>query len=138
MSFDENARIAAATFNDEESEENMKIKECLKALIFTLVRLTVQIDTKNFAMFKYFLLAILDCTKNLKHHLKYIIKIKKILNFLKEVLETEYVFEVEEFDDQNVLNFSLKMIVCEILFNLKFEREFFKQEGIADSICLLV
>ena len=41
VSFEENARIAAATFNDEESEENMKIKECLKALIFTLVRLTV-------------------------------------------------------------------------------------------------
>jgi hypothetical protein len=48
-----------------------------------MVRLTVQLDETNFSLYKYFLLAILDCTRNLKHHLKYLIKIKKILDFLR-------------------------------------------------------
>ena len=66
-----------------ENDDNTVIKECLKALIFTLVRLTGKLPQDNFAMFKYFLTAILDCTKNLKNHLKYIIKINKIMDFLK-------------------------------------------------------
>ena len=90
-------------------------------------------------MFKYFLTAILDCTKNLKDHLKYIIKIGKIMEFLKSVLEeseennTKYEFKIvsqnsEGQFDPVMLRFSLKMIVCDIFFNLKFEKEFFKIE----------
>ena len=41
------------------------------------------------------------------------------------------------FDDQ-VLNFSLKIIVCEIFFNLKYERDMFKLDNIGDSIHLLI
>ena len=75
-----------------EADDNTAVKECLKALIFTLVRLTgsSQLPVDNFAMFKYFLTAILACTKNLRSHLKYIIKINKIMDFLKQVLQTEY------------------------------------------------
>jgi hypothetical protein len=36
---------------------------------------------------------------------------------------------MKEFEDQ-VLNFSLRVIVCETFFNLKFERAFFKRENI--------
>lgn len=115
------------------------VKECLKALIFTLVRLTAQLPMDNFAMFKYFLIAVLDCTKNLKDHLKYIIKISKIMEFLKSVLEeneensAKYEFKIvsensEGQFDPMMLRFSLKMIVCDIFFNLKFEKEFFKIE----------
>ena len=64
----------------------MMIQECLKALIYSVVRLTVQLDETNFVMYKYFLLALLDCTRNLRNHLKYLIKIKKILDFLRKVL----------------------------------------------------
>lgn len=49
------------------------------------------------------------------------------------MLSTNYEFKMKEFDDQ-VLNFSLKMIVCEIFFNLKFERDFFKLDNISDAI----
>ena len=59
----------------------------MKALIYTMVRLTVQLDQSNFIMYKYFLLAILDCTRNLRHHLKYLIQINKILDFLRQVLK---------------------------------------------------
>ena len=41
------------------------------------------------SQYKYFLLAILDCTRNLKSHLKYLIKVKKILDFLQDVLAKE-------------------------------------------------
>ena len=127
----------------ESADDNSVIKECLKALIFTLVRLTGKVETDKFAMFKYFLTAILDCTKNLKSHLKYIIKINKIMDFLKEVLQTNYKFTnmddmSESFEDPEVLRFSLKMIVCDIFFNLKFEREFFKLEQIEEAIGLLI
>ena len=44
----------------------------------------------------------------------------------------------ESFDDPEVLRFSLKMIVCDIFFNLKFEREFFKLDQIEDAISLLI
>ena len=40
---------------------------------------------------------------------------------------------MKDFDDQ-VLNFSLRIIVCEIFFNLKFERNFFKRENITVRI----
>jgi hypothetical protein len=36
---------------------------------------------------------------------------------------------MKEFDDE-VLNFSLRVIVCEIFFNLKSERSFFKKDDI--------
>ena len=67
-----------------------------------MVRLTVQLDETNFSLYKYFLLAILDCTRNLKHHLKYLIKIKKILDFLRQVLHkktAEFNFKVDAFED---------------------------------------
>lgn len=68
-----------------------------------MVRLTQQLDETNFMMYKYFLLAILDCTRNLKNHLKYLIKIKKILEFLRKVLQqkkSEFEFEDKDFTDQ--------------------------------------
>lgn len=37
-----------------------------------------------------------------------------------------------------MLVFSLKMIVCEIFFNLKFEKEFFKLHDISHAIGLLI
>ena len=92
-------------------------------------------------MYKYFLLAILDCTRNLKNHLKYLIKIQGILEFLRKVLsqqKTDFKFVVKEFNDQQVLVFSLKMIVCEIFFNMKFEKEFFKLQDISQAIGLLI
>jgi hypothetical protein len=44
---------------------------------------------------------------------------------------------MKEFDDQ-VLNFSLRIIVCEIFFNLKQEKYFFKLDNIAEAIQLLI
>ena len=53
---------------------------------------------------------------------------------MRRVLATHYEFKnLTEFDD-SVLNFSLKMIVCEIFFNLKFERDFFKLDNITEAI----
>ena len=92
-----------------------------------MVRLTVQLDTNNFSLYKYFLLAILETTRNLKTHLKYLIRIRQILDFLVGVLKKqkdEFTFQVTDIDQQ-VLVFSLKMIVCEIFFNFKHEKEFF-------------
>ena len=63
------------------------MKECLKALIFTLVRLISKLPMDNYSMIKYFLSAILDSTKNLKNQLKYIIKIPSIMKFLQSVLD---------------------------------------------------
>ena len=63
------------------------VKECLKALIFTLVRLISKLPLDNYNMIKYFLSAILDSTKNLKNQLKYIIKIPSIMKFLQSVLD---------------------------------------------------
>lgn len=37
-----------------------------------------------------------------------------------------------------MLNFSLKMIVCEIFFNLKYERDMFKLDDISETIELLI
>ena len=37
-----------------------------------------------------------------------------------------------------MLVFSLKMIVCEIFFNLKFDKEFFKLQDISGAIGLLI
>ena len=124
-----------------DKEYNKQVQECLKALIYTMVRLVVQLDKENFSMYKYFLLAILDCTRNLKSHLKYLIKVKKILDFLQDVLAKEaddFQFAVNEFSDKKVLVFSLKMIVCEIFFNLKFDKEFFKLQDISGAIGLLI
>jgi len=91
---------------------------CLKALLFSLFKIIGLLDTTNFSMFKYFLMAILDCSQNLKHHLIYLIKIENLIEFLKRVLTQDFEFHMTEFDDQ-VLNFSLRIIVCEIFFNLK-------------------
>ena len=127
----------------------MVVKECLKALIFTLVRLTALLPIDNFAMFKYFLTAILDCTKNLKDHLKYIIRIGKVIDFLKSVLDEDsetsakYEFKIVSHNSEGqfdpvMLRFTLKMIVCDIFFNLKFEKDFFKVEQVEDAIKLLI
>ena len=72
------------------------------------------------------------------------------MKFLRRVLGTHYEFnmvggaggapaaeEDMQFDD-NVLNFSLKVIVCEIFFNLKYERDMFKLENIGETIHLLI
>lgn len=127
----------------QDKEYNKKIEECLKALIYTLVRLTHQLDERNFIMYKYFLISILECTRNLQSHLKYLIKIKKIFEFLRKVLsqrQEDFAFDdIKELNkDPKVLVFTLKMIVCEIFFNLKFEKEFFKLHDISEAIRLLI
>lgn len=65
------------------------------------------------------------------------IKIENLIEFLKRVLKEDFVFNMKDFDDQ-VLNFSLRIIVCEIFFNLKQEKYFFKLENIAGAIQLLI
>ena len=140
---DESAsQVDGVTSLNAEKDYNQKVQESLKALIYTMVRLTSQLEQSNFMMYKYFLLAILETTKNLKYHLKYLIKIKKILEFLRQVLQqkkSDFVFDnQDQFTDQNVLVFSLKMIVCEIFFNLKYEKEFFKLNDISDAVGLLI
>mgnify|MGYP001032682508 CR=1 FL=1 len=72
---------------------------CLKALLFSLIKIIGLLDTTNFSMFKYFLTAILDCSSNLKHHLIYLIKIENLIEFLKKVLTTDFKFNMKEFDD---------------------------------------
>lgn len=37
-----------------------------------------------------------------------------------------------------MLNFSLRIIVCEIFFNLKQEKYFFKLDNVAEAIQLLI
>ena len=106
---------------------------CLKALLFSLIKIIGLLDTSNFSMFKYFLIAILDCTQNLKNHLIYLIKIENLIEFLKRVLKTDFKFNLSEFED-TVLNFSLRIIVCEIFFNLKQEKYFFKLDNIGEAI----
>lgn len=58
---------------DEDIEGNKDdssiIEESLKALICSVIRLISLLDETNFAMFKYLLAAILDCTANLRNHL---------------------------------------------------------------------
>ena len=61
------------------------------------------------------------------------------MNFLRRVLATQYEFvNLADQFEPSVLNFSLKMIVCEIFFNLKFERDFFKLDNITEAIQLLI
>ena len=55
---------AAATTEKDISD---MIDHCLKALLFSLIQLISLLDETKFHMFKYFLTAILDCTKNLKN-----------------------------------------------------------------------
>jgi len=57
----------------DKDENSAIIEESLKALIFSVIRLISLLDESNFAMFKYFLTAILDCTVNLRSHLSYLI-----------------------------------------------------------------
>jgi len=52
------------------------------------------------------------------------------------VLQENYKFNMEFGDD--VLNFSLRVIVCEIFFTLKNERSFFKKPNITACISLLI
>ena len=46
-------------------EDEERVKECIKALIYTLIKLTAQLEEENFMIFKYFLAGILECTKNM-------------------------------------------------------------------------
>jgi hypothetical protein len=50
-----------------EKDISEMIEHCLKALIFSLIKLISLLDVTKFTMFKYFLSSILDCTKNLKN-----------------------------------------------------------------------
>lgn len=78
---------AASKFTIELEKDKSEMMDCcLKALLFSLIKIIGLLDTNNFAMFKYFLIAILDCSQNLKHHLIYLIKIENLIEFLKRVL----------------------------------------------------
>ena len=110
---------------------------CLRALLFSLMKLIKLLDTSKYHSFKYFLQAILECTKELRIHLIYLIEIEHLVSFLMKVLTETYSFNNKEFDD-NVLNFSLKVIVCEIFFTLKNEKEFFKSKNITENITQLI
>ena len=113
------------------------IDEALRALVFTLVRLIGQLEEDNFAMFKYFLAAVQACTQNLKHQLVYLVKIEALLKFLHRVLDTEFSFNFKGFDD-TVLNFSLRILVCEIFFHMKSEQKLFKMRNVNNSMKLLI
>jgi len=80
-------RVAAT-----EKDISDMIDHCLKALLFTLIKLINQLKKERFPEFKYFLTAILDATKNLKKNLIYLIKIDHLLDFLMEVLKEDYEF----------------------------------------------
>jgi hypothetical protein len=120
-----------------EKDKSEMMDCCLKALLFSLIKIIGLLDTSHFAMFKYFLMALLDCSQNLKHHLIYLIKIDNLIEFMKRVLSQDFKFGMKEFDDQ-VLNFSLRIIVCEIFFNLKQEPQFFKLDNIFEAIDLVI
>jgi hypothetical protein len=122
---------------DGEKDKAEKIDCCLKAMLFSLIKLIGLLDVTNFAMFKYFLLAVLECSKSLKNHLIYLIKIDYLIEFLKRILTEDFKFGLKDFDDK-VLNFSLRIIVSEIFFNLKQEKYFFKLDNIAEAIQLLI
>jgi hypothetical protein len=77
-----------------DKDDRSIIEESLKALIFSIIRLISLLDESNFAMFKYFLAAILDCTANLRSHLNYLIQIDSLMSFLKRVLETHFEFNM--------------------------------------------
>jgi hypothetical protein len=77
-----------------DQDDRSIIEESLKALIFSIIRLISLLDESNFAMFKYFLAAILDCTANLRSHLNYLIQIDSLMSFLKRVLETHFEFNM--------------------------------------------
>jgi len=77
-----------------DQDDRRIIEESLKALIFSIIRLISLLDESNFAMFKYFLAAILDCTANLRSHLNYLIQIDSLMSFLKRVLETHFEFNM--------------------------------------------
>ena len=120
-----------------EKDKSEMMDCCLKALLFSLIKIIGLLDTQNFSMFKYFLMALLDCSQNLKHHLIYLIKIDNLIEFMKRVLSQDFKFGMADFDDQ-VLNFSLRIIVCEIFFNLKQEPQFFKLDNIFEAIDLVI
>ena len=108
-------------------------------MVYTLVNLTAALNEKNFMMYKYFLTGILECTRNMQGYLNYLTNIKELINFLRDVLKKDdFKFENNEKFDDKVLHFSLKMIVCEIFFYLKFEKEFFKMDDISESVELLI
>lgn len=67
------------------SDKSEIVECCLKALLFSLIKLIGLLDTNNFTMFKYFLQAILECSVNLKEHLIYLIKVENLIEFLKRV-----------------------------------------------------
>eukprot|EP00347_Sterkiella_histriomuscorum_P023636 403333912 len=92
-----------------EKDISEMIDHCLKALLFCLIQLIQTMDDTQYPMFKYFLSAILETTKNLKNHLIILIKIDHLLDFLSLVLAKDFEFNMKDFDDQ-VLNFSLRII----------------------------
>jgi hypothetical protein len=67
----------------------------------------------------------------------YLIKIENLIEFLKRVLFETFKFDMKEYDDQ-VLNFSLKNIVCEIFYHLMQEKQFLKLKNISETIKLLI
>ena len=90
---------STSKFNDLEKDKSEMIDCCLKALLFSLIKIIGLLDMNDFSMFKYFLIAILDCSKNLKNHLIYLIKIENLIEFLKRVLTRDFQFKMKEFDD---------------------------------------
>lgn len=83
-----------------DKDDSSIIEESLKALIFSVIRLISLLDESNFATFKYFLAAILDCTVNLRNHLNYLIQIESFMSFLKRVLETHFEFNMLGQDEE--------------------------------------
>lgn len=88
---DKEAKKTPAKYGlDAEKDKSERIDCCLKALLFSLIKIIGLLDVNNFSMFKYFLIAILDCSKNLKNHLIYLIKIDYLIEFLKRVLTEDF------------------------------------------------
>ena len=67
-------------------------------MIYTLIRLTADLNQKNFMVFKYFLIGILECTKNMQNYLYFLPKCKELIAFLRTVLDRDqFDFEGEKF-----------------------------------------
>jgi hypothetical protein len=134
----EASKFIAMTLRSKKTGEgdNAMVDECLRALVYTLNKLTTKLDQQNFMILKYFLAAILECTKNLQQNLQHLAS-PELLAFLRHVLQDHFEFQNKRFNDQ-LLHFSLQAIVCEIFLHLKSASGLFDQEETAQSVKALV
>mmetsp|Transcript_16496 Transcript_16496/g.25479 ORF Transcript_16496/g.25479 Transcript_16496/m.25479 type:complete len:219 (-) Transcript_16496:7093-7749(-) len=114
-----------------------RIKSCLRTLLFTMIKLMEQVDFANFDTLNYMLEALLRCSRQLKQYTFYLIKVDPLINFLAGIMKNDQLFDLEDYDDE-ALNFSLRLQVCDIIFSLTTERFFFRLDSVGELLKLLV